>query len=75
MKEEWEQVESEKGFGWKKMKWNNTGPHIGLPLILLVIGIYWLGSDMKIWPVPFSIWPVLLIALASYWLIKGILYK
>ncbi|MBU2476337.1 hypothetical protein KKG83_02595 [Candidatus Micrarchaeota archaeon] len=75
MEKKWEQVESEKGFGWNKMQWSPGGPHLGFPLILLVIGIYWLGSDMGIWPVPFSIWPVLLIALASYWLIKGIIYK
>ena len=59
------------------MYWSNNdkGPSLGFPLILLVVGIYWLGSELGVWPVSFSIWPVLLIALAGYWLIKGLIYK
>jgi len=67
--EYWENRSEEDFFGWKKMKWH-SGHEIGFPLLLLVIGIYWLGSELKIWPVNISIWPVILIVVSVYWIIK-----
>ncbi len=68
--EYWENVsEGEDFFDWKKMHWH-SGHGIGFPLLLLVIGIYWLGSELGIWPVNISIWPVILILVSLYWIIK-----
>lgn len=72
----WEKVESNENFGWKKMNWGwHSKPSIGLPLLVLVVGIYWLGSEMGVWPIPFSIWPVLFIVFGAYWLIKALINR
>lgn len=75
--DKWEKVESNENFGWKKMSWcmDSRGPSFGLPLLVLVIGIYWLGNDLGFWPVPFSIWSILFIVFGAYWLIKAIIWK
>jgi len=70
------EMKEKETFWGEKMYWNNnSGPSIGFPLLLIVIGIYWLGSEMNLWPIPFSIWPVLFIVFGSYWLIKNVFFR
>ena len=44
-------------------------------LILLVVGVFWLGKDMGWIDVEISVWPILLIVLSAYWIIKGLFFK
>ena len=47
--------------------------NIGFPLLLLVIGVYWLAKDMGWIETTISIWPILLIVFSIYWIMKGML--
>ena len=72
--EGWEEMEKRGETFWRKeMKWYKPG--IGVPLLLIVTGVYWLGNEMGWWPAPFSIWPVLLIVFGAYWLFKALIYR
>ncbi len=64
-------------FGWKKMYWNSNSNKLslGLPLLILVIGLYWLGKDLGFWPSPVSIWTILFIVFGTYWLIKAVFFR
>ena len=48
---------------------------LGFPLIVLVIGLFWLGKDMGWIKTNISFWAVLLIVLGVYWLLKAIMWK
>ena len=56
----------------KDWKGNCKCHGVGLALILLVIGLFWLGKDMGWIDVKISIWPILLIVLALYWIVKAV---
>lgn len=45
---------------------------IGFALIILVIGLFWLGRDLGYINTNVSIWAVLFIVLGLYWLLKGV---
>ncbi len=48
---------------------------IGFALVVLVIGLYWLSKDMGWIQTDVSIWPILLIVLGTYWILKAIVFK
>ncbi|MBD3312900.1 hypothetical protein GF345_00500 [Candidatus Woesearchaeota archaeon] len=48
---------------------------MGLALVLFVIGLFWLGKDMGWIATKISIWPVLLIVLSLYWILKAAIWK
>ena len=45
-----------------------------LPLVLLVIGVYFLGKDLGWFAGNVSFWPVLLVVIAGYWILKRLVY-
>jgi len=48
---------------------------IGFALLVLVIGVYFFAKDMG-WIEPeISIWPIILIVLGVYWIIKAVIVR
>ncbi len=59
----------------KKYTWCNCkGGGIGFALIVLIIGIIWLARDMGWIDTNVSLWPILLIVLGVYWILKKLLF-
>ncbi len=61
------------GFDGEKMNSYCTSSGIGFPLLILVIGIFWLLKDMGIIKSSVSLLSVLLIAIALWMIIKRVL--
>lgn len=51
------------------------GPGIGLPLLLITIGIWLVGRDLGWWKQSINLWGVLLVALGAYWLLQRIFIR
>ena len=51
-----------------------TGPGIGFPLLILLIGIFLLASSQGWIPADISLWPILFIAF-GLWVLVGRLWK
>lgn len=50
---------------WQSFKCYKPG--IGFPLVILLIGLYWLGRDLGWIETRISLWPIILIAIGLYW--------
>jgi len=59
----------------KSFAWSGRCSGVGLPLILLIVGVYWLLKDLGYIQTNISIWPILLIVLGLYWIIGRIFCK
>ncbi|MBR9691315.1 hypothetical protein GOV06_00870 [Candidatus Woesearchaeota archaeon] len=47
-------------------------PGIGFPLLLIVIGVYYLLRDLGYIQQTVAFWPIILISIGVYWLTKRI---
>jgi len=58
---------------WQRRSYSTFS--IGFALLVLVIGMYFLAKDMG-WIQPtISIWPIILIVLGTYWIIRAIVVQ
>ena len=55
--------------------WRCCTPGIGLPLLLILIGIWIIGKDLGWWESSINIWGVILVIMGAYWLLKAVLYN
>jgi hypothetical protein len=53
----------------------SCGAGIGLPLLVLVIGLYWLAKELGYFQTTISIWPIIFIVFGIYWIIKAIVAR
>lgn len=51
------------------------GPGIGIPLLLVLIGVWLIGRDLGWWTQSVNLWGVILLVVGVYWLLQRILYK
>lgn len=50
--------------------WAYKGPGFGLPIALILIGLFFLGKDIGWFEVEVSFWPILLIAIGAWLLVN-----